>query len=131
MRIAASGTITFNAYGAGTLSTSAAGVISASDGRYKTKTRQLGNGLEIIAALKPTYFKWNEDSPFASEYEELGFVAQEVAEVIPEASPCEDEEGKFRNFHDRAIIAMLVKAVQELKAELDTVKAELSTLKGN
>jgi hypothetical protein len=122
MRISAGGTITFNAYGAGTLSTSASGVISASDGRYKTKTRQIDTALSVIQSLQPTYFRWHEDSPFASEYEELGFVAQEVAEVIPEASPGEDEEEKYRNYHDRAIIAMLVKGVQELKAELDSAK---------
>jgi hypothetical protein len=29
------------------------------------------------------------------------------------------------------LIPVLVKAIQELKAELDTVKAELATLKGN
>lgn len=121
-------TITFNAYGAGTLSTSAAGVISASDGRYKTKTRLVENGLEAIAALQPTYFRWNEDSPFASEYEELGFVAQEVAAVIPEASPGEDEEGRYRNYYDRAIIAMMVKSIQELSAKNDALEARIAAL---
>jgi hypothetical protein len=128
MRIASNGTITFNAYGAGTLSTNASGVVSASDGRYKTKTRSIDTALPVIQSLKPTYFRWNEDSPFASEHEELGFFAQEVAQSIPEASPGEDEEGKYRNYHDRAILAMLVKAIQELKAELDEAKARIATL---
>jgi len=128
MTIDQNGTITFNAYGAGTLSTNASGVISASDGRYKTKTRQVENGLEAISALNPTYYKWNEDSPFASEYEELGFVAQEVAAVIPEASPGEDEDGKYRNYHDRAIIAMLVKGMQEQQSIIIELKARVAAL---
>jgi hypothetical protein len=138
MRISSGGTITFNAYGAGTLSTNASGVISASDGRYKTKTRSVENGLDAIAALHPTYFKWDEDSPFASENEELGFIAQEVAAAIPEASPGEDEEGKYRNYHDRAIIAMLVKGMQELKAindaqasRIETLEAKVAALEAN
>jgi hypothetical protein len=128
MRIGSTGTITFNAYGAGTLSTSASGVISASDGRHKTKTRQIQNGLEIIHTLQPTYYKWNEDSPFASENEELGFIAQEIAEVIPEASPGVDEENKYRNYHDRAIIAMLVKGMQEQQSQIETLKSKIEIL---
>jgi hypothetical protein len=118
------GVITFNNYTAGTLSTSSSGVISASDGRFKTKTRNIDNGLDIILKLKPTYYFWNEDSPFASEYEELGFIAQEVAIVIPEASP-EPETDKFKNYHDRAIIAMLTKAIQEQQVQIEELKAKI------
>ena len=131
MTIDQNGTITFNAYGAGTLSTNASGVISASDGRYKTKTRQIENGLEAITALEPTYYRWNEGSPFESEHEELGFFAQEVAAVIPEASPGEDEEGKYRNYHDRAIIAMLVKGMQEQQSIITALTARVAALEAN
>jgi hypothetical protein len=119
------GVVSLPAYGAGSLSTNSSGVISASDGRYKTKTRSLVNGLALILSLTPTYYKWHDDSPFAHEYEELGFIAQEVAAVIPEASPEPEHETKFKNYHDRAIIAALVKAVQELSAELSTLKAKV------
>jgi len=128
MRISSAGTITFDSYGAGSLSTSAAGVISASDGRYKTKTRQIVNALDAIIALQPTYFRWHEDSPFVSEHEELGFVAQEVAMVIPEASPGEDQENKYRNYHDRAILAMLVKGMQEQQAMIAELQAKVAVL---
>ena len=115
--------VRLSALGSGTVSSNADGVLSGSDGRLKNKTRPLENGLEKVLALVPTYFKWKEDSPFYTEqdYEELGFIAQEVGAVIPEASP-EPETNKVKNFHDRAIIAALVKAIQELKAENDTLK---------
>ena len=118
------GTITFNAYGTGTLSTNGSGVISASDGRLKTKTRSIVNSLDTIMQLQPTYYRWNEDTEFHTEYEELGFIAQEVAAVIPEASPEPEQEGKWKNYSDRAIIAVLTKAIQELKAEVDALKAQ-------
>jgi len=124
-------TITFNGYGAGTLSTNGSGLISASDGRYKTKTRLIENGIQKIIQLQPTYYKWNENSPFASEYEELGFIAQEVAVVIPEASPENDNDKKYRNYHDRAILATLVKAIQEQQALIENLTTRLNALEGN
>jgi hypothetical protein len=129
MTIARTGTITFHSYGAGTLTTSSTGVISASDGRHKTKTRSLDSGLDKVSRLLPTYYRWNDDSPFAHPYEELGFVAQEVAAVIPEASPEPETAEKFKNYSDRAIIAVLVKSVQELKGIVDAQAAEIAELK--
>lgn len=129
MTIARTGVITFHSYGAGTLTTSATGVISASDGRHKTKTRSLDSGLDKVSRLLPTYYRWNDDSPFAHPYEELGFVAQEVAAVIPEASPEPETAEKFKNYSDRAIIAVLVKSVQELKGIVDAQAAEIAELK--
>lgn len=122
------GTVALNAYGAGTLSTDASGVISASDGRFKTKTRSLDNGLSKVLQLAPTYYKWNEDSPWNSDHEELGFIAQEVSQVIPEASPDEEQEGKFKNYHDRALLAVAIKAIQELHQEITNLKGQIQTL---
>jgi hypothetical protein len=126
LTVTGNGTIILNAYGAGTLSTNSSGVISVSDGRYKSKTRALLNGIEQVMLLEPTYYKWNADSPWSSEYEELGFVAQEVAIVIPEASPEPEQADKFRNYHDRAILAVAIKAIQELKVEIESLKAQLA-----
>lgn len=122
VEISPAGVVKFNNYGAGALSTNASGVIAASDGRYKTKTRDVTDGLSKILSLKPTYYRWNEDSPFHTEYEELGFFAQEVAQVIPEASPDDEQDDKFKNYYDRAIIAMMTVAIQELNAEVQALK---------
>ena len=115
--------LTLHGYTSGTLTTNASGVVSASDGRLKTKTRSITNGLDAVMQLQPTYYRWNEDTDFHTEYEELGFIAQEVAAIIPEASPEPEQEGKWKNYSDRSIIAMLTKAIQELKAEIDALKA--------
>jgi hypothetical protein len=123
MQIYAEGTIQFNRYGAGTLSTNASGVVSASDGRMKTKTRDLTEGLSKIRALAKTtmYYLWNEDTPMRSEHEEIGWAAQDVAAVIPEASP-DPGQDKFRNYHDRAVIAYMAKAIDELAAQIESLK---------
>lgn len=123
MQIYAEGTIQFNRYGAGTLSTNGSGVISASDGRLKTKTRDLTEGLSKIRELAKTtmYYLWNEGTPMHSEHEEIGWAAQDVAAVIPEASP-DPGENRFRNYHDRAVIAYMAKAIDELAAQIESLK---------
>jgi hypothetical protein len=50
---------------------------------------------------------------------ELGFIAQEVKDLIPEAYV---ESGDFIGLNYNAIVAALVKSVQELKAEIETLK---------
>lgn len=120
-------TIQFPQYGAGTLSTNSSGYISASDGRYKTKTRGLTDALSKVRQLASlsTYYRWNEDSPWGkhSQEEEIGWVAQDVATVIPEASPESPDPEQFRNYHDRAILAYLTKALDDLAAEFEAYKA--------
>lgn len=123
MRLNPEGVLTLFGYGAGTLSTNSAGVISASDGRLKTKTRTIENGLCSVMQLQPTYYRWNECTAFHTEYEELGFIAQEVACIIPAASPEPEEERKLKNYSDRAIIAMLTKGMQEQQCTINTLKS--------
>jgi hypothetical protein len=138
--INATGTVTFNAYGAGTLTTNASGVISASDGRFKYKTRPIENAISLVTQLSPTYYRWNEDCDFHTEHEELGFFAQEVGAVIPEASPEPErahdymEDGVtiktryYKNYSDRAVIAVLVKAIQEQQALITTLTERITAL---
>ena len=62
----------------------------------------------------------------------MGFIAQEVEEVLPELvheyQYNEDETKKGLKMGD--MIPSMVKAIQELSAELNSVKAELAALKG-
>jgi hypothetical protein len=121
------GTIIFSLYGAGTLSTNSSGEISASDGRFKTKTRGLSDALSKVRQLAglSTYYRWNADSPWGAtnHEEEIGWVAQDVATVIPEASPEPTDPEKFRNYHDRAILAYLTKALDDLASQFEAYKA--------
>jgi hypothetical protein len=60
---------------------------------------------------------------------QLGFIAQEAQKVIPES--VSEMMGGNLGMDKSSIIPVLVKAIQELKLELDSVKAELQTLKGS
>ncbi len=86
--------------------------------------------LARIAALKPVTYKWNLDGSAAE-----GFIAHELAEVCPDAVIGEkdavDADGKpiYQGIDTSFLVATLTAAIQELKAELDSVKTELATLK--
>ena len=86
--------------------------------------------------LTPTFYKWKEDSGLdrkvvqegTDDHEEiieyrgtehLGFIAQEVQSVIPEASHSPDDPDRPLNYEDRGLIAVCVKAIQELSAKVN------------
>jgi Chaperone of endosialidase len=74
-------------------------------------------GLNAILSLKPTLYRMKSDETNGNK--ELGFIAQEVKEFIPQAYVESDE---FIGLNYNAIVAALVKSVQELKAEIDELK---------
>jgi hypothetical protein len=77
-------------------------------------------GLSAILNLKPTLYRMKSDETEGNK--ELGFIAQEVREFIPQAYIENDNEDKFIGLNYNAIVAALVKSVQELKAEIDELK---------
>jgi len=124
----------FNARNDGVLYAQNTTVQSISDVRTKENIRDAEDGLDVITALRPVRFDFKEGFN-NNRKNQLGFIAQEIEQVFPDAvdvSPQEDENGDpYKSVGPGALIPVLVKAIQELKAELDTVKAELATLKGN
>jgi hypothetical protein len=103
---------------------------TSSDYRLKEDVAPITGALVKVAALKPCTYKWKSDGS-AGE----GFIAHELAEVCPQAVVGEkdavNEDGsiKAQSIDTSFLVATLTAAIQELKAELDSVKAELATLK--
>ena len=75
-------------------------------------------GLAAIMGLKATLFRYKDDTNNESE-KDLGFIAQQVKEFIPQAY---QESGTFIGLKDRPIIAALVKAVQEQQVQIEELK---------
>ena len=110
-QLGGSGTVSLQVDNSGKLQVS-------SDQNLKIADGYVTDGLGLVSQLQPRYFYWKDENGEAeqSNGRQLGFFAQEVQAISPEASLT----GTAIN--DRAIIAMLVKAVQELKAEVDALK---------
>jgi hypothetical protein len=83
--------------------------------------------LAKVAQLKPVTYKWKSDG---SDGE--GFIAHELAEVVAGCVSGEkdavDAEGKpiYQGIDTSFLVATLVSAIQELKAEVDSLKAQLN-----
>jgi hypothetical protein len=123
MRLQSGGVLKINNIGSGTV-TATSGVLSAvSDKNLKIEDGFIDNALEKVLNLKPRYFLWKEESGLPTDLRQLGFYAQEVNEALGEeaANTPVNENDKW-GIYDRAIIAMLTKAIQELKAEIDVLK---------
>ena len=104
---------------------------SGSDYRLKDEIQPLTNALSKVELLKPVMWKWKADNSNGQ-----GFIAHELAEIVPDAVVGEkdavDEEGKIipQMVDTSFLVATLTAAIQELKAELDATKAEVQALKG-
>jgi hypothetical protein len=95
---------------------------NASDGRLKNTIVDIQYGLDSVMATQPRSYKMND-----MEGNYIGFVAQELQTVIPEVVSGNAETQLGVDYG--SLVAVAFKAIQELKAELDTVKAELAALK--
>jgi hypothetical protein len=105
-----------------------------SDARDKTNVTALPVGLDFVNQLNPVSFQFKEsrECDTATGPVRYGFLAQEVLEAEGETPVIVDTEVpehlKVTNDHFNAV---LVKAIQELSAKVDSLQAELNTLKAN
>jgi hypothetical protein len=122
------GTIRFAKYTSnGTLTTTSSnGTIAvSSDKNMKIDAGIVENGLEKVLSLKPRYFYWKDEEKFGNK-KQLGFYAQEVNEISEEASNT-PEEGQGWGIYDRALIAILTKAIQEMNAKIIELEKIVAT----
>ena len=125
MRVSGNGSI-----GAGGSTTN---IYNASDIRLKKNITPITLGLNAISALNPVKFNWADGFDLVeTDKTLLGFIAQEIQEVIPEAVETFSGETKLNDtiitdalrVNEKFIIPVLVKAIQELKAEIDILKQQ-------
>jgi hypothetical protein len=110
------------------VTSSATSYNTSSDYRLKENVVPMEGALDRVAQLKPSRFNFIADSDKTVD----GFLAHEVAEVIPEAITGEkdavDEEGNaiHQGIDQSKIVPLLVGAIQELKAEIETLKSQIN-----
>ena len=97
--------------------------VGHSDRLSKKNIEDSGYGLEAINNLRPRRFFWKNE---AIKEKQIGFIAQEVEEVLPEA--VRGYEGD-KGIVDNALLSVLTKAVQELSQQVTDLKAEVELLK--
>lgn len=120
-------TMRLGAYGAGTATFDANGLISSvSDERLKTDIRPLPYGLAEVLRLTPIAYRWRPESGLDSEGEYGGFGALQVEAIMPLAVG-RDPQG-YRTLADRPILGALVHSVQALYGQDQEVRGLLQAL---
>jgi len=121
--------------GVGTSTPTTSGLIRAtndvvafysSDRRLKTNILPIPNALDKVSLLNGVTFDWlefeaNKDkSIHANEGSDVGVIAQEIEAVLPDL--VETRANGYKAVKYDKLVAVLIEAVKELKAEVDELK---------
>jgi hypothetical protein len=123
----------------GSISTTASSTAynTSSDYRLKENIAPMTGALATVSLLKPVTYKWKADGSSGQ-----GFIAHELAEVVPDAVTGEkdavetyiDKDGneqtriKAQGIDTSFLVATLTAAIQELNAKVETQAAKIAAL---
>jgi hypothetical protein len=118
----------------GTVYATSTTITGISDQRLKENIRDLDDGLEKVLSLKPRKFDWKEGKG-ADIKNARGFIAQEFEIVFPDMveewkDPAPEGEEPYKAVNAN-LIPTLVKAIQELKALVDTQASTITALQAD
>jgi hypothetical protein len=123
--------VTCNESGGVYLTSGATSWTANSDERLKNINSEIENAVEKLSKLRAVNFSWKSDE---SNKENLGLIAQDVEKQFPqlidkgELAITEKEEQtdktEYLGVRYQELIPVLVAAIKELKAEIDTLKAK-------
>jgi hypothetical protein len=91
---------------------------TSSDYRLKEDLQDF-NGLEKVSKIPVYNFKWKID-----DNRSYGVMAHELQKVLPQAVVGEKDAEEMQSVDYSKIVPLLVKSIQELKAEVDKLKQE-------
>jgi hypothetical protein len=97
-----------------------------SDARDKTNINPIPHGLDFVKQLNPVSYNFKksreDDTPHGNK--RYGFLAQDILALEGEENVIIDnEQVDHLKYQGEALVPVLVKAIQELKAEFDAYKA--------
>ena len=109
---------------------------TASDIRLKKEIVAMPSVLETIKQLKPVEYTWKDDifNEDKRGQRDVGFIAQDVEPLIPlviRSLDFPNAPEKYQGIAYEKLVPYLVKAVQELSAELEQVRAMAASAAGN
>ena len=106
-----------------------------SDARLKDDVVTITNAVDKIKALRGVEYTWNAGT--RKDKRDLGLIAQEVEEVLPEIVHEHDmplmegaeENETYKTVDYEKIVGVLIEGMKEQQAEIDLLKAEVKVLK--
>ena len=136
----ASGSWKFRVQGNGSIYAVNTDISSISDRRLKENITDAKSQWEDIKALKWKNFNWTKESGYDDGKTKLGLIADEVEKISPnlieiDAQPKEDidagkEDPEYKTVKYSIVWVKAMKALQEAMERIETLEAEVKTLKG-
>tara|TARA_B100000686_G_scaffold303961_1_gene341196 strand:+ start:6 stop:2156 length:2151 start_codon:yes stop_codon:yes gene_type:complete len=108
---------------------------STSDKRLKENIKPLDNALDKINKISGVEFDWkvltekDKETIHGNEGHDVGVIAQEIEEVLPEVVTTRDNGYKAVKYEK--IVPLLIEAIKEQQEEIDLLKANYDQLKYN
>ena len=91
----------------------------SSDRRLKDNIIPIDNPIEKIKQISGVEFDWNENQNI-HEGHDIGVIAQEIEEIIPEVVATRDNGYKAVKYDK--LVALLIEAVKEQQKEIEELK---------
>lgn len=91
-----------------------------SSARYKNNIRDSVYGLSHVMQMRSAQFEYKDTSR-----SDVGLIAEELDPIIPELV-MKNKDGQPDSVSYDRMVSVLVKAIQELKAEVDSLKAQIN-----
>ncbi len=105
--------------------------VAPSDRRLKTSITPLTSSLEKVSSLQGVSYLWDRASfPHKNfpEGKQIGLIAQDVEEVIPEV--VSTDAGGYKSLAYDRLVAVLIEAVKEQKSIVEKQQTEIDQLRG-
>ena len=97
-----------------------------SDERLKDDIQTIDNALDKVSNLRGVSYTWNNGSRKGQK--DLGLIAQEVEQVLPELVREKEmpmiDGGTYKTIDYEKIVGVLIEAIKELKAEVESLKSK-------
>jgi hypothetical protein len=112
-------------------------IAGSSDARFKTNIIPIENPLQKVMQLRGVTFDWKtKEFPNRtfSEKRSLGFIAQEVEQVVPEVVQTEKSSEGYKSVQYDKVVALLVEAIKEQQQQIEQLQQKVKALtekKGN
>lgn len=109
-------------------------IAGSSDARFKTNIFPIANPLQKVLQLRGVTFDWKtKDFPsrMFSANRAVGFIAQEVEQVLPEVVQTENTTEGYKSVQYDKVVALLVEAIKEQQKQIESLKTEVKKLRKN
>jgi hypothetical protein len=99
---------------------------ASSDIRFKNNITPITNALDKLSKIGGYTFEWNEIS---HKEKDIGVVAQEVEEILPEI--VQTRSNGYKAVDYQKLTALLIESVKEQQVIINDLKTRIETLENN